>query len=469
MKKLLQKIGITKNFFLWEVCLVLLFIAVFMAKMVLFPTITLKGKSRMVVEYEDLYEEKGYHASFLGKDVTKDVKVKGKVNTKKLGEYKITYTYKKGILTKQVVRTVSVKDLTKPVLEMKKEDAYVCPGKQYQVEEVKATDNYDGDLTKKVKNEIKTNKVTYSVADSSGNKTSITKKILYEDKEKPVLTLNGPGVIDLCSNDVYKEPGYTAVDNCDEDLTDKVTIDGGVDTSIIGEYNLTYKVADAAGNEDSKSRQVRVSDKDYAGVVYLTFDDGPQEGTTDVILDILKEEGVEATFFVTNKGPDYLIQREYNEGHTVALHTASHDYAKIYASDDAYFADLQQVHDRVYNLTGYDSHFIRFPGGASNTVSRRYNQGIMSRLTQEVQNRGYKYYDWNISSGDAGGTTNPRVVAWNVTSGLRKDRVNMVLMHDIKTHTRDALRDIIRYCKDNGYQMKKINNCSTMVTQRVNN
>ena len=186
-------------------------------------------------------------------------------------------------------------------------------------------------------------------------------------------------------------------------------------------------------------------------------------------MDILKEEGVEATFFVTNKGPDYVIQREYNEAHTVALHTASHDYAKVYASDDAYFNDLQQVHDRVYNLTGYDSRFIRFPGGSSNTVSRRYSQGIMSRLTKEVLNRGYKYYDWNISSGDAGGTTNAKVVAWNVTSGLRKDRVNMVLMHDIKPHTRDALRDIIRYCKENGYQMKKINNCSTMVTQRVNN
>ena len=93
----------------------------------------------------------------------------------------------------------------------------------------------------------------------------------------------------------------------------------------------------------------------------------------------------------------------------------------------------------------------------------------MTRLTQEVQNRGYKYYDWNISSGDAGGTNRASGVYWNVVSGLRKDRVNMVLMHDIKPHTRDALRDIIHYCKENGYQMKKINNCTTMITQKVNN
>ena len=151
------------------------------------------------------------------------------------------------------------------------------------------------------------------------------------------------------------------------------------------------------------------------------------------------------------------------------MHTASHDYSIVYASDESYFNDLQQVRDRVLNLTGYDSKFIRFPGGASNTVSRRYSNGIMSRLTQEVLNRGYKYYDWNISSGDAGETTDPDKVYSNVVGNLRKDRVNMVLMHDIKPYTRDALRRIIRYCKDNGYPIKKISNCTTMITQRVNN
>ena len=93
----------------------------------------------------------------------------------------------------------------------------------------------------------------------------------------------------------------------------------------------------------------------------------------------------------------------------------------------------------------------------------------MSRLSKEVLNRGYKYYDWNVSSGDAGNTTDPKQVYRNVVYSLRKDRVNMVLMHDIKPYTRDAIRDIIHYCKENGYQIKKIDNCTTMVTQRVNN
>ena len=66
-------------------------------------------------------------------------------------------------------------------------------------------------------------------------------------------------------------------------------------------------------------RTVRVREKGAPGTIYLTFDDGPKAGTTDVILDILKEEGVKATFFVTGSGPDSLIVREYQEGHTVGF------------------------------------------------------------------------------------------------------------------------------------------------------
>ena len=469
MKKLFRKFGFTKNFLLWGFCLILFFVAIYLAKVALFPEIILKGNSRITLEYQEKYKEKGYEASFLGQDISEEVKVKGKVNPDKLGDYTITYEVGKGFFSKKVTRYISVVDQTKPKLEIDNKDVYVCPGTEYKAVEVAAHDNYDGDLTKKVTNTIKKDKVIYSVTDSSGNKKSVTKKLLFEDIEKPVVTLNGGEVVSICANEVYKEPGYTATDNCDSDLTNQVVVDGSVDNSLIGEYQLTYQVKDKAGNEGSASRKVVVSDSDAPGVVYLTFDDGPNEGTTDVILDILKEEGVQATFFVTNKGPDYLIEREYNEGHTVALHTASHDYSIVYRSDESYFNDLQIVSDRVERITGQKSMFIRFPGGASNTISRRYSPGIMSRLTTEVLNRGYKYYDWNISSGDAGGTTQAKGVYWNVVSGLRKDRVNMVLMHDIKPHTRDALRDIIHYCKENGYQMKKINNCTTMITQKVNN
>ena len=94
----------------------------------------------------------------------------------------------------------------------------------------------------------------------------------------------------------------------------------------------------------------------------------------------------------------------------------------------------------------------------------------MSRLTAEVQNRGFKYYDWNLSSGDAaGGTPTSDQIYYNVINSLSKNRANMVLMHDIKPYTRDALRRIIRYGKENGYRFEKITMDTDMVTQRVNN
>ena len=209
---------------------------------------------------------------------------------------------------------------------------------------------------------------------------------------------------------------------------------------------------------------------DAPGTIYLTFDDGPREGTTDVILDILKEENVKATFFVTNGGPDYLIKREYDEGHAIGLHTASHDYKTVYQSVDSYFNDLLSVQNRVKNITGINTMIIRFPGGSSNTVSRRYQNGIMSILTTEVLNRGYRYYDWNLSSGDAeGGRHDADEIYNNVVNGLSKDRVNMVLMHDIKPYTRDALRNIIQYGKNNGYTFASITDNTQMIKQKVNN
>ena len=186
-------------------------------------------------------------------------------------------------------------------------------------------------------------------------------------------------------------------------------------------------------------------------------------------VDILKSENVKATFFVTNNGPDYLIKREFDEGHEVALHTATHDYSYVYSSVENYFNDINSVHDRVKNLTGYDAKLIRFPGGSSNTVSRKYYPGIMSILTKEIENKGFKHCDWNISSGDAGETTDPNGVYNNVISRLSHDRINVVLMHDIKTYTKDALLNIIRYGKENGYYFDKLNYYQEMVHQSVNN
>lgn len=435
----------------------------------LLPKIDLKGKDEVILNYKAKYKEKGYTAKYFGDDVTDEVKLSGKVNTKKLGTYEIKYKVGSGLFSKTVIRKVIVEDIEKPKLDISSDDVYVCPESEVKAEKVKAIDNYDGDLTKKVRTKISDERIVYKVTDSSGNTREVIKKVYFKDIEKPTLMLEGQEQLYMFIGDEYKEPGIKATDNCDGDLSSKVNVENNINNNTAGDYQVTYKVKDTAGNENTIVRKVKVSPRSANGVVYLTFDDGPNSGTTDVILDILKSKGVKATFFVTNKGPDSLIKREFDEGHTVALHTASHDYAIVYASDESYFNDLHSVGDRVKRITGQESKIIRFPGGSSNTISRRYSVGIMSRITAKALEQGYKYYDWNISSGDAGSTTDPNQVYANVVNNLRRDRANMVLMHDIKPYTRDALARIIDYCKNNGYPMEKITMSTPMITQRVNN
>ncbi len=192
------------------------------------------------------------------------------------------------------------------------------------------------------------------------------------------------------------------------------------------------------------------------GVVYLTFDDGPNSKTTEKILDILKDNDVKATFFITGTGPDKLIKREFDEGHKIALHTASHNYSYIYSSVENYFADLKVVQNRVYKITGHKANIIRFPGGSNNSISNRYCKNIMDELTVEALNRGYLYFDWNVSGGDAGGCRSSKCVYNNVVKHLSKDKTNIILLHDTKKVTVNSLNNIIKYCKSHGYVFKTI-------------
>ncbi len=457
----------------WQIYVLLLSIIVLIIGAVISikyaPHITLKGEKNIILNYKEEYKEKGYKVTVNGKDHTNKIQIKGNVNTKRLGTYKLEYSYRNGLFLSKKNRTIQVKDLKKPIIMLDGgKEVYICPNTEYQ-DKYKAIDNYDGELTNKVKIEKQKEKYIYTVTDKAGNKTTIMRRVIKKDRIKPTITLSGEKVINIQIGQEYREDGYQALDNCDGDITSKVIIEKNVDINKAGVYEIKYKVKDNANNEAEEKRTINIVEPPKKGTIYLTFDDGPQEGTTNIILDILKEEKVPATFFVTNKGPDYLIKRAYDENHTIALHTASHNYAVLYASDEAYFQDLESVQTRVKNITGYTSKIIRFPGGSSNTISRKYSEGIMSRLTKEVLNRGYKYYDWNISSGDAGGTTSSEGVYQNVINNLRHDKVNMVLMHDIKPHTRDALRQIIQYAREQGYIFEKITDTTDMIRQRVNN
>ncbi|MBQ6537939.1 MAG: polysaccharide deacetylase [Eubacterium sp.] len=228
---------------------------------------------------------------------------------------------------------------------------------------------------------------------------------------------------------------------------------------------------DEAGSAEYKCR-VTVETKPES-VIYLTFDDGPTRYSTPKVLKILDDNGVKATFFeIKPAKEDYdLTQRVIDEGHTLAIHGYSHDYAKIYASDGAYHKNLTKLQDLFYKNFGKWCTITRFPGGSSNTISRHYSSGIMSRLSKKVPKWGFTYYDWNVSSGDAGGANNADQVYKFVTSGIQKGRGNVVLMHDFAGNdkTINALDRIIKWGKDNGFEFRSLTPSSVEVHHGVNN
>lgn len=456
-------------------CFLILIILAITSTSLLSPKITLTLNNKKIgktitLNYKEKYIEPDYKAIYQNKDITDKVVVTGTVNTKKIGAYKIYYKMKEGLFAHTYILKVIVKDKSSPAIKLRGNSITdVCPNTEYKEEGFSAYDNVDKDITKKVKVKRVKDKIIYSVRDSSGNYKEVIRTLVYQDKKSPTISLKGSEYETVYLDDTYHDSGVDINDNCTK--KDKLVIKtiGEVDTKRAGRYEMCYIAEDEAGNKEEIKRVINVVEHGQNGTIYLTFDDGPKNGTTNVILDILKEEGVKATFFITNNGPDELVKREYEEGHTVGLHTASHDYATIYSSKESYYNDLYSVRDRVKRITGQDAKIIRFPGGSSNTISRRYSEGIMSLLTKDVITKGFFYYDWNLASGDAGELHTSDAIYENVTRNLSKDRVNIVLMHDIKPYTRDALKSIIHYGKENGYIFDKITEKTEMMTQRVNN
>ena len=131
--------------------------------------------------------------------------------------------------------------------------------------------------------------------------------------------------------------------------------------------------------------------------------------------------------------------------------------------------EFNKIDELVYKYTNTRPKLIRFPGGSSNTVSRKYRAGIMSDLTKKVEELGFKYFDWSISSGDAGGTTNSNKIIQNVISSISETGDNVVLLHDIKSYTVDAIEGIIQYGLANGYTFAPLTMESPVAHQKVNN
>lgn len=175
--------------------------------------------------------------------------------------------------------------------------------------------------------------------------------------------------------------------------------------------------------------------------IYLTFDDGPNQ-TTAEILDILKKYGVHATFFITGQGalafPD-IAKRIVNEGHTIGNHSYSHPHLTLLSPTDVQ-SELVRARDAIFSVAGVKTRLFRPPYGAMNLTVRNI-----------ASNLGLSIMMWNIDTVD---WTNPgsgvivsRVLSKSAPGGI-------VVMHSTVTQTRDALPVIIEQLRAKGYTVR---------------
>ena len=190
-------------------------------------------------------------------------------------------------------------------------------------------------------------------------------------------------------------------------------------------------------------------------VAYLTFDDGPSKNITPLILDILREQEVKATFFVLGSRaelyPD-LVKKEYEEGHFIANHGYSHDYKKIYSSPQAVIDEYWKTENCIKNALGmqeYNSYLFRFPGGSSGGKYAEIKKEAIEILNQNnILN-----INWNALTNDAVGTPTKESIMQNLIDTVGEKNSVVILMHDSATKilTYECLPEIISYLKEKGY------------------
>lgn len=198
-------------------------------------------------------------------------------------------------------------------------------------------------------------------------------------------------------------------------------------------------------------------------VAYLTFDDGPSVTVTPKILDILKENKVNGTFFIVgnelNKSDKSkeILKRIVIEGNAIGAHTYSHNYKKLYPGGkidiNAFIGEIEKTNNLIIGELGekYRTRVIRFPGGS-------YSWKGLSEIEKILAQKGYSYIDWNCIVGDAEGKPKNKdglIDVFNETKiKVARNGNLVVLMHDTygKEATAEALPEIINKLKKEGYE-----------------
>ncbi|WP_169382715.1 DUF5011 domain-containing protein [Caldibacillus debilis] len=329
------------------------------------PVITLKGDNPLYLNVGDEFVDPGATATDdVDGDLTEQIVVTGSVDTSKPGEYILTYTVSDSAGNEAtetrtvIVREAQEPDTTPPVITLKGDNPlYLNVGDEFVDPGATATDDVDGDLTEQivVTGSVDTSKpgeytLTYTVSDSAGNEATATRTVIVREAQEPdttppVITLKGDNPLYLNVGDEFVDPGATATDDVDGDLTEQIVVTGSVDTSKPGEYILTYTVSDSAGNTASVTRTVIVQEKEEeqppAGGSWYYGEGAPDEdlgSTGDLYLDIAS-------------GDVYVKQEN---GWVLAFNMIGGDGSKIFTGTGAPAAELGKAGDYYLDTSAYD-------------------------------------------------------------------------------------------------------------------
>ncbi len=254
------------------------------------------------------------------------------------------------------------------------------------------------------------------------------------DKNDKVMTID-KSVFSIKKKEEQKFPFYIGMPSPVENKTEKAYESKNIDMNLKKESTVTESVYPKPEK-----------------VAYLTFDDGPSVSITPKVLKILDDNNIKATFFVLGEmcslNPE-ILKEVQKKGHLICNHTYTHEYKSIYKSKEAFMNELKLCEDTIVSILGssWDSNkFIRFPGGSFDKKFDSYKI--------ELKNRGYRSFDWNALNGDAEGINVPKnKLIQNIVKTTKNNNKALILMHDSagKETTAEALPDIIKYLKDNGY------------------
>jgi len=234
-------------------------------------------------------------------------------------------------------------------------------------------------------------------------------------------------------------------------IDNEISVYQNIDKSISDKYQEYY--SNIALLEDKINRG-----ESSVKIAYLTFDDGPYDLTYQV-LDLLKANDIRATFFVLGKdGVEDRYKRIVNEGHTLANHTYYHNIGGgLYDSADSFISQVKKLEDYLYDITGYRTSIVRFPGGSP--TAGKYKDEIVNRLHE----MGYNYVDWTSETGDGSSKKLAEKDTWSWYVDTTRDKnIVVLLMHDYNYSTFNNLQRIIDDMRSRGFIFLPLHNKSVM-------